>query len=43
MVTIPVITLKCLAFSYDGKYLASVGKDAHNKEMIIVWDITRIS
>lgn len=43
MVTIPVITLKCLAFSYDGKYLASVGKDSHNKEMIIVWDISRIS
>lgn len=43
MVTMPVVTLKCLAFSYDGKYLASVGKDAHNKELVIVWDITRIS
>jgi len=39
MVTMPVVNLKCLAFSYDGKYLASVAKDAHNKEMIIVWDI----
>ena len=43
MVTMPVMSLKCLAFSYDGRFLASVGKDNHNKEMIIVWDITRIS
>ena len=42
MMSMPVNTLKCVAFSYDGKYLASVGKDSHNKEMIIVWDITRI-
>jgi hypothetical protein len=41
MMTMPVNTLKCLAFSYDGKYLASVGKDSHYKELIIVWDITR--
>jgi WD repeat-containing protein 90 len=43
MVTMPVVTLKCLSFSYDGKYLASVGKDSHNKEMIIVWDISKIT
>jgi len=43
MVTMPVNSLKCLAFSYDGKYLASVGKDSHNRELVIVWDITRIS
>ena len=42
MMTMPVTTLKCVAFSWDGKYLASVGKDAHNKEMLIVWDITRV-
>ena len=41
-ITMPVNTLKCLAFSFDGKYLASVGKDSHNKELIVVWDITRI-
>ena len=43
MVTMPVNQLKCLAFSFDGKYLASVGKDSHNREMVIVWDITRIA
>jgi WD40 repeat protein len=43
MVTMPVNSLKCLAFSYDGKYLASVGKDSHNRELVIVWDISRIS
>lgn len=47
--TMPVQSLKCLAFSYDGKYLACVGKSSqqilektHNKELIMVWDITRI-
>jgi len=34
--------MKCLSFSPDGRYLASVGKDAHNKELIVVWDISRI-
>lgn len=43
MITMPVNTLKCLAFSHDGKYLASAGKDSHNREIVIVWDITRIS
>ena len=49
MMTMPVQSLKCLAFSYDGKYLACVGKSSqqilektHNKELIMVWDITRI-
>jgi len=37
-----VTTLKCLSFSPDGKLLASVGKDAHNKEMIIIWDISKV-
>lgn len=39
----PVTTLKCLSFSPDGRMLASVGKDDRNKELIIIWDITRIS
>jgi hypothetical protein len=42
MVTMPVVSMKCLSFSFDGRYLASVGKDAHQKELIIVWDISRV-
>jgi WD repeat-containing protein 90 len=42
MLTMPVVTMKCVSFSPDGRFLASVGKDSHNKEMIIVWDISRI-
>ena len=42
MVTMPVVTLKCLSFSHDGKYLASVGKDSHNKELIYICDISKI-
>lgn len=42
MMTMPVTSLKCLSFSHDGKYLASVGKDNHNKELIIIWDISRV-
>jgi WD40 repeat protein len=39
----PVVSLKCLSFSHDGKYLASVGKDSHNKELVIIWDISSIT
>lgn len=39
--TMPVSSLKCLSFSADGNLLASVGKDAHNKEMIIIWDVSK--
>ncbi len=39
----PVNTIKCLAFSHDGKFLASAGKDNHNREILTIWDITRIS
>jgi WD40 repeat protein len=38
----PVVSLKCLSFSHDGRYLASVGKDAHNKELIVIWDISKV-
>jgi WD40 repeat protein len=38
----PVTTLKCLSFSPDGTRLAAVGKDNHNKEMIIIWDISKV-
>jgi WD40 repeat protein len=42
MLPMPVVTMKCLSFSPDGRFLASVGKDAQNKELIIVWDISKI-
>lgn len=42
MVTMPVVSMKCLSFSFDGRYLASTGKDSHNKELIIIWDISRV-
>jgi hypothetical protein len=42
MTTMPVVSCKCLTFSYDGRYLAAAGKDAHNKELIYIWDISRI-
>jgi WD40 repeat protein len=42
MLPMPVVTMKCISFSPDGRYLASVGKDAHNKELIVVWDISKI-
>jgi len=34
--------MQSVSFSPDGRLLASVGKDQHNKQMIIVWDISRI-
>lgn len=43
MITMPVNAMKCLSFSHDGKFLAGAGKDKHNREIIIVWDISRIS
>jgi WD40 repeat protein len=42
MVTMPVSSLKCVAFSPDGRLLACVGKDSHNKEMITIWDISKV-
>lgn len=42
MMTMPVVSLVKLSFSYDGRYLASVGKDTHNKELITIWDISRV-
>lgn len=42
MLTLPVQSVKCVAFSADGKYLACAGKDSHNKELLVVWDITRV-
>jgi len=43
MMTMPVVSLKCLSFSHDGRFLCSVGKDNHNKELIIIWDISRVT
>lgn len=31
-----------MAFSPDGRLLACVGKDSHNKEMITIWDISKV-
>lgn len=42
MLTLAVQSVKCVAFSADGKYLACAGKDSHNKELLVVWDITRV-
>ncbi len=42
MVTMPVTSIKCVSFSPDGRFLASVGKDSHNKELIVIWDISKI-
>jgi WD repeat-containing protein 90 len=42
MVTMPVTSVKCVAFSPDGRFLAVVGKDSHNKELIAVWDISKV-
>ena len=38
----PVTQIKCIVFSVDGLYLACSGKDFHNKEMIIIWDISKV-
>ena len=46
MLTMPVTNLQCVSFSPDGRFLACVGKEGaakrYGKEMIIVWDISRI-
>lgn len=47
MLTMPVTQLQCVSFSPDGRFLACVGKEGaakrYGKEMIIVWDISRIA
>lgn len=42
MVTMPVTSIKQVSFAPDGRSLTCVGKDSHNKELIVVWDIARI-
>jgi WD40 repeat protein len=42
MMIMPVIEMQCMSFSHDGRYLACVGLDHLNKELIIVWDISRV-
>jgi WD40 repeat protein len=39
----PVQTVKCLSFSFDGKYLAGCGKDSHNRELIVIYDISKVT
>lgn len=39
----PVQTVKCLTFSQDGKYLAGCGKDSHSRELIVIYDISKIA
>ena len=41
MLTMPS-SLKQVTFSPDNRFLTTVGKDSHNKELIIVWDISKI-
>lgn len=41
-IIMPVIEMKQMHFSHDGRYLACVGLDAHNKELIWVWDVAEV-
>lgn len=41
MLTMPSSS-KSVTFSPDNRFLTTVGKDSHNKELIIVWDISKI-
>ena len=44
MVVMPVLSqIKCLTFSHDGKFLGAAGKETHNREVVMVWDISRVS
>lgn len=38
----PVQTVKCLSFSHDGRYLAGCGKDSHSRELVVIYDISKI-
>jgi WD40 repeat protein len=52
---VPVHILNCMSFSWDGRYLVTAGveifktevkndvKIEHKKEVIIIWDIARVS
>ena len=42
MMIMPVIEMQAMTFSHDGRYLTCVGLDHHNKELLIVWDISRV-
>ncbi|XP_041829959.1 WD repeat-containing protein 90 isoform X2 [Melanotaenia boesemani] len=36
-------SLSCLSFSYGGGILCGVGKDSHNKTMVVVWNTRGVS
>uniref|UniRef100_A0A8C6KYC9 WD repeat domain 90 n=1 Tax=Nothobranchius furzeri TaxID=105023 RepID=A0A8C6KYC9_NOTFU len=36
-------SLSCLSFSYSGSILCGVGKDSHNKTMVVVWNTLNVS
>uniref|UniRef100_A0A3B4T934 WD repeat domain 90 n=1 Tax=Seriola dumerili TaxID=41447 RepID=A0A3B4T934_SERDU len=36
-------SLSCLNFSYSGGILCGVGKDSHNKTMVVVWNTLNVS
>ncbi|XP_061564581.1 WD repeat-containing protein 90 isoform X1 [Cololabis saira] len=36
-------SLSCLSFSYGGGILCGVGKDGHNKTMVVVWNTVNVS
>ncbi|XP_028264493.1 WD repeat-containing protein 90 isoform X2 [Parambassis ranga] len=43
MVRIHAHSLSCLSFSYGGGILCGVGKDSHNKTMVVVWNTVKVS
>lgn len=34
-------SLKTIALSHDGNFIAVVGKEKHNREEIVVWPLTK--
>ncbi|XP_070579992.1 WD repeat-containing protein 90-like isoform X2 [Ptychodera flava] len=38
-----VHSVYCLSFSHSGGVLCGVGKDSHNKNMVVVWNTTRVN
>ncbi|XP_037546750.1 WD repeat-containing protein 90 [Nematolebias whitei] len=43
MLRIHAHSLSCLSFSYGGGILCGVGKDGHNKTMVVVWNTMNVN